>query len=448
MLDFAEILDGAEVTLRDKKVPDRETSNVGLLTTALLNATAAQKYASRRPSKLLNSLAACWVQAPQEVKRIAHALLAMGSEPVWCKALRIPADQFWTKKEEEEELRALEAGVGPVPKISIWQKILTRVRNVPMLGTSTSPKGGARQPFIRLAIGDFLDPISIPQVGIAAVLVFLIAEPLTQGNMITAQQLKQNELQATTALARLKDEQNKQIDQFKQNELQITAALARLREEQNVALNRLKDEQNKEIDHLKQNDELQKTTALARLKDEQNAALARLKDEQNKEIDQLKQNELQITAALAMLKEQSARLQYEANLNSARLLAINNKPPRIVFDYSTTPPVTTSRVNVGVDQKREYVSVFFDPPGAHQAIIDSYGMPFYTLDKKANDCDAKCAASYLPFLVWDDSKNQNAFYLLNNGALLTGDKLTVITRGDGLKQWAYQGDPLYFYKPW
>ena len=64
------------------------------------------------------------------------------------------------------------------------------------------------------------------------------------------------------------------------------------------------------------------------------------------------------------------------------------------------------------------------------------GMTLYTFDKDAagsgkSVCNGPCATNWPPALVAD-------------GAKATGD-WTIITRDDGLKQWAYKGKPLYAF---
>jgi predicted lipoprotein with Yx(FWY)xxD motif len=67
--------------------------------------------------------------------------------------------------------------------------------------------------------------------------------------------------------------------------------------------------------------------------------------------------------------------------------------------------------------------------------VTASGMTLYTFDKDATPgksvCNGPCATNWPPALVAD-------------GAKATGD-WTIITRDDGLKQWAYKGKPLYAF---
>lgn len=69
-------------------------------------------------------------------------------------------------------------------------------------------------------------------------------------------------------------------------------------------------------------------------------------------------------------------------------------------------------------------------------IVDAQGKTVYTFDKDdansgKSECNAGCATSWPPVLA-------------EPGAKPSGD-LSVITREDGAKQWAYQGKPLYYF---
>src|SRR4051812_5235682 len=68
-------------------------------------------------------------------------------------------------------------------------------------------------------------------------------------------------------------------------------------------------------------------------------------------------------------------------------------------------------------------------------IGDVSGKPLYTFDQDGNSgkstCSDECAKEFPP-------------YLAAAGAVATGD-WTIIDRGNGQKQWAYQGRPLYRY---
>jgi predicted lipoprotein with Yx(FWY)xxD motif len=64
--------------------------------------------------------------------------------------------------------------------------------------------------------------------------------------------------------------------------------------------------------------------------------------------------------------------------------------------------------------------------------VNAKGMTLYTFDKDSagkSVCNGQCATNWPPALVAD-------------GAKASGD-WTIITRDDGLKQWAYKGKPLY-----
>ena len=67
--------------------------------------------------------------------------------------------------------------------------------------------------------------------------------------------------------------------------------------------------------------------------------------------------------------------------------------------------------------------------------VTASGMTLYTFDKDATPgksvCNGPCATNWPPALVAD-------------GAKASGD-WTIITRDDGLKQWAYKGKPLYAF---
>jgi predicted lipoprotein with Yx(FWY)xxD motif len=67
--------------------------------------------------------------------------------------------------------------------------------------------------------------------------------------------------------------------------------------------------------------------------------------------------------------------------------------------------------------------------------VTASGMTLYTFDKDATPgksaCNGPCATNWPPALAAD-------------GAKATGD-WTIITRDDGLKQWAYKGKPVYSF---
>ena len=73
------------------------------------------------------------------------------------------------------------------------------------------------------------------------------------------------------------------------------------------------------------------------------------------------------------------------------------------------------------------------PPSAKGGMFVTVGgMTLYTFDKDApgkSNCNGPCATNWPPATVAD-------------GARATGD-WTIVTRDDGLKQWAYKGKPVY-----
>lgn len=67
-------------------------------------------------------------------------------------------------------------------------------------------------------------------------------------------------------------------------------------------------------------------------------------------------------------------------------------------------------------------------------LVDSAGMTLYTFDKDTDGksaCYDQCAKAWPPAMAAADAQAQ-------------GD-LTIITRDDGAKQWAYKGKPLYLF---
>jgi predicted lipoprotein with Yx(FWY)xxD motif len=69
-------------------------------------------------------------------------------------------------------------------------------------------------------------------------------------------------------------------------------------------------------------------------------------------------------------------------------------------------------------------------------LVNTSGMTLYTFDNDApgsakSKCNGGCAALWPPALAAADAKPE-------------GD-LTIITRDDGAKQWAYKGKPIYLY---
>jgi len=71
---------------------------------------------------------------------------------------------------------------------------------------------------------------------------------------------------------------------------------------------------------------------------------------------------------------------------------------------------------------------------ANGALVAPNGMTLYTFDKDTagkSACNGPCATAWPPAMAEADAKP-------------AGD-LSVITRDDGSKQWAYKGKPLYTY---
>jgi predicted lipoprotein with Yx(FWY)xxD motif len=69
-----------------------------------------------------------------------------------------------------------------------------------------------------------------------------------------------------------------------------------------------------------------------------------------------------------------------------------------------------------------------------KALVDGKSMTLYTFDRDTagtSNCNGVCAANWPPLAAAADSKPSGQW--------------TVITRGDGGKQWAYKGKPLYTF---
>ena len=69
-------------------------------------------------------------------------------------------------------------------------------------------------------------------------------------------------------------------------------------------------------------------------------------------------------------------------------------------------------------------------------LVNTAGMTLYTFDNDVpgsgkSKCNGPCAALWPPALATTDAKPE-------------GD-LTIVTRDDGAKQWAYKGKPIYLY---
>lgn len=65
-------------------------------------------------------------------------------------------------------------------------------------------------------------------------------------------------------------------------------------------------------------------------------------------------------------------------------------------------------------------------------LTNQSGMTLYTFDKDSagkSACNGPCAANWPPLTAQADAKSSGDY--------------TIITRDDGLKQWAYKGKPLY-----
>ena len=79
-------------------------------------------------------------------------------------------------------------------------------------------------------------------------------------------------------------------------------------------------------------------------------------------------------------------------------------------------------------------------PAARMAggmLVNSAGMTLYTFDKDAagtgkSVCNGPCATLWPPAMAAADAKPEG--------------ELTLVTRDDGTKQWAYKGKPVYLYK--
>jgi predicted lipoprotein with Yx(FWY)xxD motif len=68
-------------------------------------------------------------------------------------------------------------------------------------------------------------------------------------------------------------------------------------------------------------------------------------------------------------------------------------------------------------------------------LVDTQGMTLYTFDNDTagkSVCNGPCASAWPPVLAAADAKPE-------------GD-MSLVTRDDGSKQWAYKGKPVYLYK--
>lgn len=73
---------------------------------------------------------------------------------------------------------------------------------------------------------------------------------------------------------------------------------------------------------------------------------------------------------------------------------------------------------------------------ADGVLVGPNGMTLYTFDKDTPNsgksvCNGPCATNWPPLMASDSDTNQAAY--------------TVITRDDGKKQWAFKGQPLYYW---
>lgn len=76
------------------------------------------------------------------------------------------------------------------------------------------------------------------------------------------------------------------------------------------------------------------------------------------------------------------------------------------------------------------------PKPADGALVGATGMTLYTFDKDTagsgkSACNGACATNWPPFMAADSDKPAGDF--------------TIVTRGDGKKQWAAKGWPLYYW---
>ena len=72
------------------------------------------------------------------------------------------------------------------------------------------------------------------------------------------------------------------------------------------------------------------------------------------------------------------------------------------------------------------------PTAKNGMFVDAKGMTLYTFAKDTpgkSVCNGKCATNWPPLLVADGAKASGNW--------------SIVTRDDGLKQWAYKGMPLY-----
>jgi predicted lipoprotein with Yx(FWY)xxD motif len=74
------------------------------------------------------------------------------------------------------------------------------------------------------------------------------------------------------------------------------------------------------------------------------------------------------------------------------------------------------------------------PTAKNGMFVTAKGMTLYTFDKDSagkSACNGTCATNWPPALAVDGAKPTGAW--------------TIVTRDDGLKQWAYKGKPVYAF---
>lgn len=74
------------------------------------------------------------------------------------------------------------------------------------------------------------------------------------------------------------------------------------------------------------------------------------------------------------------------------------------------------------------------PKASNGMLVTAKGMTLYTFDKDAagkSACSGQCAVNWPPALASDDAKPAGPW--------------TIVVRDDGLKQWAYNGKPVYAF---
>jgi predicted lipoprotein with Yx(FWY)xxD motif len=74
------------------------------------------------------------------------------------------------------------------------------------------------------------------------------------------------------------------------------------------------------------------------------------------------------------------------------------------------------------------------PTAKNGMFVTAKGMTLYTFDKDSagkSVCNGPCATNWPPALAVDDAKPTGPW--------------TIVTRDDGLKQWAYNGKPVYAF---